>query len=225
MEELLGHKPLNMGVEKACWGGGSVMNQNGGYKRGAGDDQYANTAAPGFYPQARPGGSCQGEASWARLSLPLSVRAGQWCWGRWRGRGRGRCRGLRGRGLRERRHRNMSADSETKSSPGRQPLGTPLDGRMPLQVGDGRSGDRQPDSSGQSGAWALSHTPPHTKPSTRATWNDIVSFTQAVIRYENSANADSSASACMYVFCIWLCVHVCATIVYSHALIQYCKYL
>lgn len=86
-------------------------------------------------PQTRPDGSCQGEARRARLSLPLSVRAGQWRWGRWRGRGRGRCRGLLGRGLRERRHINTSADSETKSSPGRQPLGTPLDGRMPLQVG------------------------------------------------------------------------------------------
>lgn len=105
----------------------------------------------------------RGEPGWARLSLPLSVRAGQWRWGWWRGRGRGRCRGLRGRGLRERRHRNTSADSETKSSPGRQPLGTPLDGRMPLQVGDGRSGDRQPDSSGQSGACARSHTLLHTK--------------------------------------------------------------
>ena len=80
------------------------------------------------------------------LSLPLSVREGQWRWGWWWGRGRGRCRGLRGRGLLARRHRKTSAESETRSSPGRQPLGTPLDGRTPLQ-----EGHRQPHTLGQSG--------------------------------------------------------------------------
>lgn len=114
---------------------GSVMNQNEVQKKEvAGDDQYANTTALGFWVP-KPGQMDHARARRARLSLPLSVRAGQWRWGRWRGRGRGRCRGLLGRGLRERRHINTSADSETKSSPGRQPLGTPLDGRMPLQVG------------------------------------------------------------------------------------------
>lgn len=157
-----------------------------------------------FGSKARPGGSCQHEASQARLSLPLSERAGQWRWGRWRGHGRGRCRGLRGQGLRERRHRNASADSETKSSPGRQPLGTPLDGRKPLQVGDGRSGDRQRDSSGQSGAH--SHTTTHTKLSTRATWN-----------------ADSPAvTAC--VCSAYGCLDVCATIAYIMHSTHYCKY-
>lgn len=88
-----------------------------------------------FFLDPKAGQVGHARAKWARQRLPLRVRAGQWRWGRWRGRGRGRCRGLLGRGLRERRHRNTSADRETKSNPGRQPLRTPLDGRMPLQLG------------------------------------------------------------------------------------------
>lgn len=97
------------------------------------------------------------EACRAGLSLPLSVRTGQWRWGRGLlgGRGRGRCRGLRGRGLRERRHIKTSEDSETKSSPERQPVGAPPDGRTPLQ-GGGRGG-QQPDSKGESGAFTHTH--------------------------------------------------------------------
>lgn len=129
------------------------------------------TDSSGLSQGAGSSGSCQSKARKARLSLPLSVRAGQWRWGR--GRGRGSCRGLRGRGLRERRHRNRSADSDT-ASPGRQPLETPLDGRMPLQVREGSNGDRQPDSTGHS---EPSHTPFHT----RTPGNDIFTFTQAVV--------------------------------------------
>lgn len=149
MEELLNHRSLI--VVRGVWR--SVRNQHDVVKQGAGDDQWANAAALGC------SGVKLGQVGHARLSLPLSIRAGQWRWGRWRGRGRGLCQGLRGQGLWERRHRNTSADSETISSFGRHPMGARLDSRMPLQVGDGRSGDRQLDSSREKVACARS---PHT---------------------------------------------------------------
>lgn len=154
MKESRWYKSLN-----AAGSEGSVMIQNGGFKT-VQVTISMQTQQPWGLWVLKLGRVCHARVRWARLSLPLSVRAElQWRWGRWRGHGRGRCRGLLGRGLRERRHRKTSADSETKSSPGRQPLGTPLDGRMPLQVGgDGRSGDRQPDSSGGNGACTRTHT-------------------------------------------------------------------
>lgn len=165
-------------------------------------------SSPGFLGFG-PGGSCQAEARWARLSLPLSIRAGQWRWGRWRGRGRGRCRGLRGRGLRERRHRNTSADSETKSSPGRQPLGTPLDGRMPLQVwmgGVGIGNQTAVDRVGGGGGAVLA--PLHTK--LLQGQLEIISshsFT-AQYMYESSADVDRSAVAACHVCVFYLCVFI-----------------
>lgn len=117
------------------------MNQNGGYSESVLVTISMQTQRPwGAFLVRKPGRAVHAGARRAGLSLPLSIRAGQCLWGSWRGRGWGRCRGLRGRGLRERRHRNTSADSETKSDPGRQPLGATPDGRMPLQVGGGREG-------------------------------------------------------------------------------------
>lgn len=178
---------------------GSVMNQNGGYKRGLQVTISMQTQQPWVF----------GSPSWARWVMPGQGEPSwvyHWALGQVSGAGGGggAAAGAVAGGFGDGGFGN--AGTETRRPTARQspaPADSPWEplwtAACPCRWGMGGVGmGNQTAVDRVGGLRPFSHTATH-KASTRATWNDIISFTQAALRYENSANVDSSAvAACVH---------------------------